>query len=190
MIDNALLEEDPPAPDKSRARNLLEWVVIVVGALVVALVVKAFLLQAFYIPSLSMSPTLDIRDRVLVNKLSYDLHEVNRGDVVVFKSPRTNDGSEIKDLIKRVVGLAGETIETRDGRVVVDGVELEESYLEPGIAPGPPVERQVIPEGHVFVMGDNRANSKDSRSFGPIPESLVVGRAFVKVWPVTDLGLL
>lgn len=190
MTDNALLEQDPRLPEKSPARNLLEWVFIVVGALVVALIVKAFLLQAFYIPSLSMSPTLDIRDRVLVNKLSYDLHDVNRGDVVVFKSPGTNDGTEIKDLIKRVVGLPGETIETRDGRVVIDGVELDESYLEPGISPGPSIERQVIPEGHVFVMGDNRSNSKDSRSFGPVPESRVVGRAFVKVWPVTDLGLL
>ncbi len=190
MSDDTVLERPPEAPDKSRTRNLVEWIVIIVGALLVAVVVKTFLLQAFYIPSLSMSPTLDISDRVLVNKLSYDLHDVNRGDVVVFKSPRTNDGSEIKDLIKRVVGLPGETIESRDGRVVVDGVALEESYLRPGIASGPPVERQVIPEGHVFVMGDNRPNSKDSRSFGAIPESLVVGRAFVKVWPVTDLGLL
>ena len=182
--------EDPAesAPAKGGWRNAVEWVVIIVGALLVALVVKTFLLQAFYIPSLSMSPTLDIQDRVLVNKLSYEMHDVNRGDVVVFKSP-SNDAT-IKDLIKRVVGLEGETIETRDGRLVVDGRDLDESYLQPDIAPGPPVTRQVIPPGHVFVMGDNRANSKDSRSFGPIPESLLVGRAFVKVWPVTDLGLL
>ncbi len=184
-----VLDDAPSPPPKSRVRNAVEWVVIIVGALLVALVVKTFLLQAFYIPSLSMAPTLDIQDRVLVNKLSYDLHDINRGDVVVFKSPRT-DAGETKDLIKRVVGLPGETIETRDGRVLVDGTELDESYLEPGIGPGPPVDRQVIPDGHVFVMGDNRPNSKDSRSFGAIPESLVVGRAFVKVWPVTDLGLL
>ncbi len=190
MSEHTILEDAPKGPTRSGARNLVEWAVIIGGALLVALVVKIFLLQAFYIPSLSMSPTLDIQDRVLVNKVSYDMHNINRGDVVVFKSPPTNQGGEIKDLIKRVVGLPGETIETRNGRVVVDGVELEESYLPAGIGPGPPVERQVIPRGHIFVMGDNRPNSKDSRSFGPIPETLVVGRAFVKVWPVTDLGLL
>jgi len=190
MSDDTVLRQAPEVPDKSRTRNAVEWVVIIVGALLVAMVVKTFLLQAFYIPSLSMAPTLDIRDRVLVNKLSYDLHEINRGDVVVFKSPKTDEAAEVKDLIKRVVALPGETIETRDGRVVVNGVQLEESYLQPETAPGPPVERQMVPERHVFVMGDNRSNSKDSRSFGAIPESLVVGRAFVKVWPVTDLGLL
>jgi signal peptidase I len=186
----SVLDDEPPEPARSRTRNAVEWLVIVAGALLVALVVKTFLLQAFYIPSLSMSPTLEVRDRVLVNKLSYDLHEINRGDVVVFKTPRTGDASEIKDLIKRVVALPGETVESRDGRVVIDGVQLDEPYLQPGVAPGPPVDRQVVPEGHVFVMGDNRSNSKDSRSFGPIRESLVVGRAFVKVWPITDLGLL
>jgi len=189
MSDDILLENAPESPpSKSGLRNVIEWVIIVAGALVVALVVKTFLLQAFFIPSLSMSPTLQIHDRVLVNKVSYDMHDVNRADVVVFKSP-TND-TEIKDLIKRVVGLPGETIETRDGRVEIDGVELDEGYLQPDIAPGPPVTRQVIPAGHIFVMGDNRSNSRDSRVFGPIPESLIVGRAFVKVWPVSDLGLL
>ena len=189
MSDDILLEdaeESPPA--KSGLRNVLEWVLIIAGALLVALVVKTFLLQAFYIPSLSMSPTLEIDDRVLVNKLSYDMHDIRRGDVVVFESP--NRDTKIKDLIKRVVGLPGETIETRDGRVLINGTELKEPYLQPDIAPGKPVERQVVPRGHIFVMGDFRSNSRDSRDIGPIPESSVVGRAFVKVWPITDLGLL
>jgi len=189
VLSDGTLLQAPEPPGKSRARNAFEWVVIVAGALLVALVVKTFLLQAFYIPSLSMSPTLELQDRVLVNKLSYDLHDINRGDVVVFRSPKTND-SETKDLIKRVVGLPGETIESQGGQVLIDGIALAEGYLQPGIDPGPPVERQVIPQGHVFVMGDNRSQSKDSRSFGPISESLVVGRAFVKVWPVTDVTFL
>ena len=189
-MSNDIMLEDPAEspPTKAGLRNVVEWVVIIAGALLVALIVKTFLLQAFYIPSLSMSPTLDVQDRVLVNKLSYDMHGIHRGDVVVFKSPRSD--TEIKDLIKRVVGLPGETIETRDGRVLINDAPLDEPYLQPDTAPGPPVNRQLIPAGHVFVMGDNRANSKDSRVIGPIPESLVIGRAFVKVWPVTDLGLL
>lgn len=189
MSDDILLEDaEESPPGKSALRNVLEWVVIIAGALVVAVVVKTFLLQAFYIPSLSMSPTLEIDDRVLVNKVSYDMHDIRRGDVVVFESPSRD--AEIKDLIKRVIGLPGETIETRDGRVFVNGIGLKEPYLQPDTAPGKPVERQVIPPGHIFVMGDFRSNSRDSRDIGPIRESLVVGRAFVKVWPVTDLGLL
>ena len=172
----------------SGLRNVVEWIVIAGGALLVAFVIKTFLLQAFYIPSLSMAPTLKINDRVLVNKLSYDLHDVNRGDLVVFESP-PNEGSETKDLIKRVIGLPGETVESRDGRMVVNGEVLDEPYLDAGVVTGP-LEKVTIPADHVWVMGDNRANSRDSRFFGAIPESLIIGRAFVRVWPVTALGLL
>jgi signal peptidase I len=181
---------DPPEVRKnpSGLRNALEWVVIAVGALLVAFVIKTFLLQAFYIPSLSMAPTLKVNDRVLVNKLSYDLHEVNRGDLIVFESP-PNEGSETKDLIKRVIGLPGETVESRDGRMVVNGRVLDEPYLDDGVMTGA-LEKTTIPPDHLWVMGDNRSNSRDSRFFGPIPESLVIGRAFVRVWPVTALSLL
>ena len=180
------LPEEDSSP--SFLRNVVEWVVIAGGALLVAFVIKTFLLQAFYIPSLSMAPTLKINDRVLVNKLSYDLHEVNRGDLVVFESP-ANEGSATKDLIKRVVGLSGDTVESRDGRMVVNGEVLDEPYLEDGVTTGP-LEKVTIPPNHVWVMGDNRSNSRDSRFFGAVPESLIIGRAFVRVWPVTSLGLL
>ncbi len=166
----------------SALRNAIEWVVIIGGALLVAFVVKTFLVQAFYIPSGSMLPTLEEQDRVLVNKLSYDLHDVHRGDIVVFKTPSPAEG-QIKDLIKRVVGLPGETVETRDGRVFIDGRVLDEPYLPPGISTGP-LEPQTIPPDHYFVMGDNRGNSRDSRYFGPVKKSLIVGRAFVRVWPI------
>ncbi len=172
----------------SGARNVLEWVVIAGGALLVAFVIKTFLLQAFYIPSLSMAPTLQINDRVLVNKVSYDLHDVHRGDLVVFESP-PNESSESKDLIKRVIGLPGETVESRDGRMVVNGQVLDEPYLDTDVVTGP-LEKVTVPPNHVWVMGDNRANSRDSRFFGAIPESLIIGRAFVRVWPVTAIGLL
>lgn len=183
---------DPPEPPgrarKSSARNAVEWVVIIAGALLVALVVKTFLLQAFYIPSESMMPTLAPNDRVLVNKLSYDLHGVNRGDVIVFRSPQ-DDGTGEKDLIKRVVGLEGDTVEARDGRLLVNGQGIDEPYLGADVTTGP-LELTTVPPGHVWVMGDNRPNSKDSRFFGALDEDRIIGRAFVRVWPITSLGLL
>jgi signal peptidase I len=182
-------EPGPESDDGRRLRNLVEWVAIVVGALAVALVVKTFLVQAFFIPSLSMYPTLDEGDRVLVNKLSYKLHDVNRGDLVVFERPPGSPESDIKDLIKRVIGLPGETIEAREGVVYIDGQELEEPYLVAGVTTDD-LPRQEIPDGHIWVMGDNRTNSADSRVFGPIDEDTIVGRAFLKVWPITELSLL
>ena len=170
-------------------RNALEWFAIVAGALLVAFVVKTFLIQAFFIPSLSMYDTLDKGDRVLVNKLSYRLHDINRGDIVVFERPPDVPDNGIKDLIKRVIGLPGETIEARDGRVYIDGELLDEDYLARGVTTVN-LDRQTVPDDHVFVMGDNRGNSEDSRVFGPIDEDLVVGRAFILVWPINQVHLL
>jgi signal peptidase I len=126
---------------------------------------------------------------VLVNKLSYHLHDVHRGDVVVFERPPGVPDTGIKDLIKRVVGLPGDTLESRDGHVYLNGKRLEEGYLDAGVLTVN-LTRQTIPAGHVFVMGDNRGNSEDSRVFGPIDEDLVVGRAFIRVWPLPEVHLL
>jgi signal peptidase I len=187
-------EDEPPGEASHRrreggVRNVVEWVVIIGGAFLVAFVVKTFLIQAFFIPSGSMLPTLHEDDRVLVNKLSYDLHDVNRGDLVVFERPEGQTSGQIRDLIKRVVGLPGERIESRGGRVYIDGQLLEEPYLEDG-AQTTNLEPQTVPDGHVFVMGDNRDDSMDSRVFSAIDEDLIVGRAFVRVWPLPDLALL
>ncbi|HEV2767111.1 MAG TPA: signal peptidase I [Acidimicrobiales bacterium] len=173
----------------SVARNVVEWLTILGGALVVALVVTRFLVQAFFIPSLSMFPALDEDDRVLVNKLSYRLHDIHRGDLIVFQRPSDDGPGQVKDLIKRVVALGGERIEARDGRVLINGKPLPEPYLPAGVQTTN-LEPLVVPDGHVFVMGDNRGDSRDSRFFGPLPEDLVIGRAFVKVWPLDDLELL
>ncbi|MGI9032236.1 MAG: signal peptidase I [Acidimicrobiales bacterium] len=194
MVDERVTHpEAPPQPSDKQApsplRGAVEWVVILLGALLVAFVVKTFLLQAFYIPSASMESTLKINDRVLVNKLSYDLHDVHRGDIVVFRSPPGEDNSAVKDLIKRVVGLPGDTVEGQNGHVVVDGRSLGEPYLPAGVTTttfGP----QKVPPNEIWVMGDNRGNSKDSRFFGPISQDLLVGRAFVRVWPLGSFGLL
>lgn len=194
-----MIESDsPPAADvpdpegsvpRSNAKSILEWVGVIVGALLVALLIKTFLLQAFYIPSRSMEPTLRIGDRVLVNKLSYKVHDINRGDIVVFERPKDEPPDAIKDLIKRVIGLPGETISTQNGQVYIDGRPLDEPYLPDGTVTDnlPPTK---VPDGEVFVMGDNRGDSRDSRYFGPIDEGLIVGRAFVRIWPVTHLGFL
>jgi signal peptidase I len=180
---------DPPPKESSGIRGAVEWVVILVGALLVALVVKTFLLQAFYIPSGSMEPTLMIGDRVLVNKVSYDFHDVRRGDIVVFRTPPGEDNATIKDLIKRVIGLPGDTVEGHDGRVYINGNPLKEPYLPAGTTTSSfPAEK--IGAGRLWVMGDNRSNSKDSRYFHTISTNLVVGRAFVKVWPLSQVGLL
>jgi signal peptidase I len=178
---------------RSLRRTILEWVGVIGGGVVIALVIEAFLVQAFWIPSPSMVPTLNVGDRVLVNKLSYRFHDVHRGDLIVFERPpgasRGGGEDEIKDLIKRVVAVGGDTIEARNQLVYVNGERVDESYLEPG-TPTDNLPRQTVPEGQVFVMGDNRTNSEDSRVFGPVDEDRIVGRAFMRVLPIGDIGWL
>ena len=177
---------------RSLRRTILEWVGVIGGGVIIALIIEAFLVQAFWIPSPSMVPTLNVGDRVLVNKLSYRLHDVHRGDVIVFERPpgaSRGGEDEIKDLIKRVIAVGGDTIESRNQLVYVNGERIDEPYLEDG-TPTDNLPRQTVPEGHVFVMGDNRTNSEDSRVFGPVDEDRIVGRAFMRVLPVGDIGWL
>ncbi|MDE0803096.1 MAG: signal peptidase I [Acidimicrobiales bacterium] len=181
------------ADTRSRAarsyRSLIEWAAVIVGALVVALLVKVFLIQAFYIPSESMLPTLMVRDRVLVNKLDADVSSIDRGDVIVFDRPGGPGADGISELIKRVIALPGETVEGADGRVKIDGEFIEEDYLPEGATTstfGP----ETVPIGHVWVMGDNRNFSDDSRRFKFIPEEDIVGTAFVIIWPPGDISML
>jgi signal peptidase I len=175
---------------RARRRRMLEWPLLVVVSLLAALVLRTFVVQTFFIPSQSMHDTLLEGDRVLVNKLAYHLHGINRGDVIVFGRP-PNISIPDNDLIKRVIGLPGDRIEARDGKVYVDDRLLVEPYVQRGCTNGTVnLPRSVVPAGHVFVMGDNRCDSTDSRVFGPIGESLVVGRAFVIIWPLGRAGWL
>ena len=183
---------------------LKELPFLIVGALIVAVLVKSFLIQVFWIPSASMEETLEVGDRVIVNKISYRFGEPGRGDVVVFE-PETFEEESIvtkisrnllesvglrtpeSDLIKRVIGLPGETVEIRDNTVLINGNPLREPYLATDLAmrdEGP----WEVPAGHYFVMGDNRNSSNDSRRFGPIDGSRIVGRAFSVVWPPSHWG--
>ncbi len=181
---------EPAAVDHkpSPTRSIVEWVVILGGALLATFLVKTFLIQAFFIPSPSMVPTLEVHDRILVNKLSYKLHGVHRGDVVVFERP-PNDAGTIRDLIKRVVAVQGDTIETRGDTLFVNDRPVNEPYVKTASIGGA-VARRTIPPGQLFVMGDNRTNSSDSRVFGPIEQNSIVGRAFVKIWPLGSVELL
>lgn len=182
--------EEPGSRGLSRtARSAIEWVAVIVGALVIALVVRTFLVQAFYIPSESMVPALVKGDRVLVNKLDNDVGDIDRGDIIVFDRPGGTGPNGISELIKRVVALPGETVEGRDGQVYVNGAALDEGYLDED-ATTSTFGQETVPEGHVWVMGDNRGASDDSRRFKTIPEEDVVGTAFVIIWPIGDIGLL
>lgn len=181
-----------PKGHRIRARALrlgLEWLVVIAVALLAALAIKTWLIQAFYIPSGSMEPTLKVGDRILVDKLSYQLHPIHRGDMIVFRTPPNDRGDpNIKDLVKRVVGVPGDKISSAGGHVLIDGRILTEPYLPTGtVTDG--ISPQVIPRGHYFVMGDNRGDSLDSRHFGTIDGSLVVGRVVMRIWPVTSISL-
>ncbi|HVE95169.1 MAG TPA: signal peptidase I [Acidimicrobiales bacterium] len=180
----------------SRRRQVIEWVVVIVAAVLTAVVLRAQVVQAFEIPSLSMAPTLLKGDRVLVNKLSYRLHDVNRGDVIVFKRPPNSPDEQvpheeeaIKDLIKRVVALPGERVSSRDGKLLINGRPIDEPYLPTGTLTNIEAEDEtLVPPGQYWVMGDNRQQSKDSRFFGTIQESSIIGRAFVRMWPINHWG--
>lgn len=204
---------DEPKKDGARGRRgfVGSTPFLILVALVVAILVKTFLVQAFYIPSESMVPTLEVGDRVFVNKLAYDIGDIGRGDVIVFENPHPEQlagrgvvigflhwlGEGIglaqpanEDFIKRVIALPGETIEIRDDVVYIDGEPLDEPYLTKAATRQNgdyPLTR--IPPGDLFVMGDNRGNSADSRyGLGLVPVDKVIGRAFVVIWPPSDAG--
>ncbi|MGH9114307.1 MAG: signal peptidase I, partial [Acidimicrobiales bacterium] len=178
-----------PAPPRRHLhrRAVVEWVVILGIAVLAAFLIRTFVVEPFFIPSGSMEPTLQVNDRVLVNKLSYDLHPVHRGDIVVFRKPPNDVSPGISDLIKRVIGLPGETISAHGGSVYINGQKLAEPWLPKGVTTAAfgPVH---IPKGDYFMMGDNRGDSADSRVIGPVSAKLFVGRAFVRVWPLSRLG--
>ena len=201
----APVQEPPPKP-----RSLLRELPLLLGvAFVIAFLVKTFVAQAFFIPSESMVHTLEIGDRVLVSRMSYHLHEPHRGDIVVFTSPFETQAKKdsvpsrvvhtvlesvglrqpsTEDFIKRVIGLPGETVEGKNGKIFINGRQLVEPYLaEEPIGDFPP---KTIPKKQLWVMGDNRNRSSDSRVFGPIKESKIVGRAILRIWPFTRLGFL
>ena len=214
--------------ERSVARQVAELPMLVAVAFLIAIVIKTFLVQAFFIPSGSMIPTLRIGDRVLVEKISYRLHDPRRGDVIVFARdilgpqpdvPWYQDARNFlrelvglpvgdeEDFIKRVVAVAGDSIRYQGNprQLFVNGEQIDQSYVNRGTDRSSPTltkqdcerldmepsgEGCLVPAGRVFVMGDNRGNSQDSRFLGPIEQDKIIGRGFVIIWPLSDLGSL
>ena len=195
------METQPPAPRKSEFREYLESVII---AVLLALVVRTFFLQAFVIPTGSMRPTLMERDRILVEKVTYGIpipftswrfsrvHAPRRGDIVVFRSLEDPQ----RDFIKRLAAVGGDTVEIRDTRLWINGLPLndppifrENVYYNRGTyaQSGRPVK---VPEGYYFFLGDNSASSRDSRYWGFLPQENIIGRAFVTYWPLKRIRWL
>ena len=167
--------------------SLLEFLIILLVAFALVFgLVRPFIVEAFYIPSESMMPTLEVGDRVFVNKFIYRFAEPERGDIVVFESI---EGSE-QDLIKRVVAVPGDTVAVQNGVLFVNGQPQEEPYVNDAFPDGSFFGPTTVPEDSVFVMGDNRGNSRDSRFFGPVSISNVEGEAFMTFWPPSHVDLL
>lgn len=193
--------DGPPSPPRG-TRWLRESVVVLLAAIVVALLLHLFVVQTYFIPTSSMVPTLAVGDRIVVDKLSYDLHGVHRGDIVVFATPATENcaGPPVPDLVKRIIGLPGETISlSGNGYVRINGKRLDETWLpaskQGSTYPGPSgtayslAHPFTIPAGDYFVMGDNRGISCDSRYWGPIPKSSIVGKVDLSIWPLSALHI-
>lgn len=184
-VDRSIELPQEQAPDRKGAAA--GWFLTIGVAVVVTVIFRMFLLQAYSIPSPSMVPTLAVGDRVLVLRINTD---PGRGDIVVFDRPANDPKTSPDDpdvLIKRVIGLPGETVESRDGKVYVDGKRLVESYLDSDVTTiiSSPI---VVPDGEILVLGDNRSQSFDGRYFGTISKDLIVGRAIARIWPVSRLG--
>ncbi len=193
--------EASPATANRSARWAWELGTVVVVAVVIAILLRTFVIATYSIPSGSMEPTLQIGDRIVVDKLSYDFHGVDRGNIIVFSTPPNEDcaGPPVADLVKRVIGLPGETISLSGGNVYINGKLLDQSWLpasEQGKTyPGPSGAGYAlhhpfrVPQGDVFVMGDNRMLSCDSRYWGPIKESTIVGKVDVRIWPLSSITI-
>ncbi len=170
---------------------LFDWGETIVVALVLALIIRAFFLQVFWIPSGSMESTLDIGDRIVVNKVVYNFRTPRRFEIMVFRAV-TSMGEEKKDLIKRVVGLPGETLELKDGNLYIDDRLVEypagmKDTMRQDYANFGPLD---IPADSFFVMGDNRGASADSRYWGFLPKKNLIGKAFLRIWPLNKFNLI
>ena len=211
-------KKEKPKKPKKQPSLLRELVTVVGTALILSILVRTFLIQAFYVPSASMEDTLQENDRIIVSKISTQFTGVNRENVIVFHDPGgwlgegfpnpydtpvgrvlqaigivpANSGN---DLVKRVIGVANDTVKCCDiqGRIVLNGAGIDEPYIKDGSTTDQVTFEVLVPEGHVFVMGDNRGNSEDSRfhldkNNGMVPEEEIIGRVAMRIWPIGRIG--
>ncbi|MBD0336269.1 MAG: signal peptidase I [Cyanobacteria bacterium Co-bin13] len=178
----------PTPPARSQPNPWIEGLQTIGLSIVLALGIRHFVAEARYIPSGSMEPTLQVNDRLVVEKISYHFNQPERGDIVVFWPPESlfPPGQRRDAFIKRVIGLPGDTVEVRGGEVFVNGTALEEDYIKapPNYEWGP----ETVPEASYLVLGDNRNSSYDSHAWGYVPYENIIGRAVVRFWPPDRLG--
>jgi signal peptidase I len=192
---DVVTEDSPEAKRRKRRRStrswIIEWGAIIVVAILVAFVVRTYVVQTFYIPSGSMEPTLQVGDRILVSKLSTEFGSVHIGDILVFKRPPKENcgGAPVPFLVKRVIGLPGDHLTSKGNTIYVNGKVLHQtwSYYNPV---SPAIGNVVVPKNTYFMMGDNHGDSCDSRYWGPLPANLVVGKAVLRIWPLSRFGTL
>lgn len=204
LIPDDLLGDTPPEemaprkrPVKHRRRAVLEWAMIVVIAVVASFVVRTFLFQTYVIPSSSMEPTLMIGDRIIVNKISVDFGTIHTGDIVVFNAPPAalQDCSSpgVKVFVKRVIGTPGDQLTSKGNTIYIKtpgsstfkALDEKWSHTEPL---GSAIGHVTVPTGHYFMMGDNHTYSCDSRTWGTVPKKDLIGKAFVRIWPLSRIG--
>lgn len=171
---------------KGFMKSLFEWVVIIAIAFALSLVIRNFFIDTRIVPTGSMLPTIQLEDRLIVDRFFYKYGEIHRGDVIVFEAPEAIMKDE--DLVKRVIGLPGETVQVTNGKVYINGQVLDEPYVTSAADYefGP----YTVPEGYFFMMGDNRPVSYDSHRWGALSGDKIIGRVWVRYWPMDRLGTL
>jgi signal peptidase I len=180
-----------PTPSRSRRnrRVAIEWTVIIVAAVLASVLIRTFVFQTFFIPSSSMNPTLFKGDRIVVDKLSVEWGTINIGDMLVFKAPpdvAKDCGDPVTDLVKRVIGLPGDRLYSKGDTIYVNGKPLDQKWsVLPNI--GTPITATTVPAGQYFMMGDWHSNSCDSRIWGTLPRSDVIGKVFLRIWPIGSI---
>jgi len=180
----------PKKPSKPRRRALIEWTAIIVIAVLVSFLLRTFAFQTFFIPSGSMEPTLQIGDRIIVNKLAVTWGTIHVGDIVVFKAPPAeNCGEPVTDLVKRVIGVPGDSLKSKGNTIYVNNRPLDETWTHTEPLGGA-ITPITLKANQYFMMGDNHSNSCDSRMWGTVPRSDIVGKAFVRIWPLSRIGFL
>ena len=199
LESSGVLTSEPPPPTtppvtrtRPRHRALIEWSAIIVIAVLVSFLMRAYAFQTFYIPSKSMLPTLRVGDRIVVNKLAVSLGTIHIGDIVVFKAPpkeNCDPSMPVTDLVKRVIGTPGDVLTSIGNTIYVNGQALDETWTHTEPL-GQPIGNVTVPANQYFMMGDNHDNSCDSRTWGTVPRSDIIGKAFVRIWPLSRIGFL
>jgi signal peptidase I len=187
---NASNNEPAPRRTNRKRRVVIEWTLILVVAVLASFLVRTFVFQTFYIPSGSMNPTLWKGDRVVVDKLSVDFGTINIGDIVVFKAPpdvAKDCGDPVTDLVKRVIGLPGDRLYSKGNTIYVNGKALDQKWTVWRTI-GAPIEPTTVPAGHYFMMGDWHSMSCDSRTWGTVPRSDLIGKVFLRIWPLKSIS--